>query len=250
MSPPPLFDSSAVHAPSRVASWLALALSAGAVNAIALAACSRYVTHVTGTLTRIGIDALSWPLVFEYLLVLGAFVLGAASSVGLSEGRRLRGLPPRPWAPLALTASLLALAGALGSLGVFGDFGAGVERPGDFAFLAVLAFGMGLQNAAVATATGMLVRTTHMTGPATDLGVALGTLAHDVPSPLREAARRSAALRGGKMIAFAIGAGLGIALAGTLGYAALVVPAVVIAGVAATTFALTLPADALRLERA
>ena len=39
--------------------------------------------------------------------------------------------------------------------------------------LSILSFAMGLQNAAVATSTGLLVRTTHLTGPATDLGIHL-----------------------------------------------------------------------------
>lgn len=241
MSLPPLFDQGSVHAPSRVASWLGLALSAGAVNAIALAACSRFVTHVTGTVTRIGVDALRWPLVAEYLLVLAAFVVGAAVSVVLSEGRRLRGLSARAWVPLGVTAALLAACGAAGSLGAFGPFGGDVEQPGDFAFLAVLAFAMGLQNASVATATGMFVRTTHMTGPATDLGVAIGTLLHEIPAPMRAAAKRSAWLRGGKIAAFAAGAGLGLALAAGLGYSALFVPALLVVGIAATTFARSAP---------
>ena len=37
--------------------------------------------------------------------------------------------------------------------------------------LSLLAFAMGLQNAAVASTTGLAVRTTHLTGPATDLGI-------------------------------------------------------------------------------
>lgn len=41
------------HTPSM----LLLALAAGAVNAGALAVCERFVTHVTGTVTRIGADA-------------------------------------------------------------------------------------------------------------------------------------------------------------------------------------------------
>jgi uncharacterized membrane protein YoaK (UPF0700 family) len=234
----PLFDPSEVHSRSRLASWIALALSAGAVNAIAFAACARFVTHVTGIVTRIGTDAGHVVLVVEYVLVLACFVLGAASSV-----------PPRrgassPWVPLAATSGTLAVCAVLGVSGAFGPFGEGVEQPGDFALLAMLAFAMGLQNASVATATGMLVRTTHMTGPATDLGIALGQLWRGGPESVLEPARRSARLRGAKIGAYAIGAAIGLSLAGVAGYAALLAPAAVIAVVASSTFARAQPAAA------
>lgn len=231
---PPLFDAHSVHRPARLAGWMLLALSAGAVNAIAFAACARFVTHVTGIVTRVGLDAMDLALVAEYSLVLAAFVLGAASSVALSDGRRWRGLPPRPWLPLGITAAILAGAALAGHAGLFGPFGGGPDGPAEFALLTVLAASMGLQNASVATATGMLVRTTHMTGPATDLGVAIGTLLHEVPGEVREAARRSALLRGGKILAFMGGALAGITLASALGYLAFLAPALGIAGVATT----------------
>jgi len=239
----PIFDPSTVHRGPHLASWLALSCSAGAVNAIAFAACARFVTHVTGTLTLAGIDAAQPTLLAEYLLVLGAFVLGSALSVALSEGPRWRGTVPRPWVPLAVVATVLAAAALAGSVGAFGAFGGSVEEPPDFALLASIALAMGLQNASVASATGMLVRTTHMTGPATDLGIALGTLAHPTPAPVREWARRSALLRAGKIAAFAVGAGIGLALAGALSYGALIAPACVVAAVAASTFA-SVPAPA------
>lgn len=234
---PPIFGPHAVHAPPQLASWLTLALSAGAVNAIAFGACARFVTHVTGIVTQVGLGSEQLVLVGEYLLVLGAFVLGAALSVAVSDGRRWRGLEPRPALPLALVAAILACAGIAGEIGAFGAFGGTVEQPPDFALLAALALAMGLQNASVAIATGMLVRTTHMTGPATDLGISLGTLLHAVPAGVRESATRSAVLRGGKIAAFALGAALGLVLAGVLGYAAFLAPALAIAAVAGTTFA-------------
>lgn len=111
-----------VHPPSSVfskrhaPSWLLFTLSAGCVNAVAFLACARFVTHITGTVSRLGIDASAVTLALDYS-------------------------------------------------GLFGVFAGSVEGARDFAFLSVLSFAMGLQNAAVATSTGMLVRTTHMTGP-------------------------------------------------------------------------------------
>jgi uncharacterized membrane protein YoaK (UPF0700 family) len=98
-----------------------------------------------------------------------------------------------------------------------GDFGGAVDEPGDFVLLSSLSFASGLQNAAVATSTGLLVRTTHLTGPATDLGIHLVELAY-VGGDARRNARRHAMLRAGKLVSFAVGAGVGATLARALGF--------------------------------
>ncbi len=217
------------HAPS----WLLLAASAGSVNAIAFLACARFVTHLTGTVSRIGIDA--GTVALDYGLVLGCFVLGAMSSATLIEVRYQRRQQPLYVLPLAIVAAILALLALAGKAGLFGQFGGSVEGPHDLAFLAIVAFAMGLQNASVATSTGMLVRTTHMTGPATDMGVHLATALHSEGEP-RLVALQNASLRAGKITAFTVGAAAGAALAGTFGYGALVVPALLIAVASALSF--------------
>jgi uncharacterized membrane protein YoaK (UPF0700 family) len=223
----------ALHAPEAVfslrhlPSWLLLAFSAGAVNVIAFLACSRFVTHVTGTVSRIGLDASSVTLALDYSVVLGCFIIGAMSATALLEGRHYRQKRPLFALPLVLVSATFVLLGAAGLLGVFGPFGGSVEGPRDFAFLSILAFAMGLQNAAVATSTGLLVRTTHMTGPATDLGVHLTTALY-TEGAARSVALRQAGLRAGKIAAFASGGAAGAALAHTSGYGAFFVPAVVV----------------------
>lgn len=217
------------HAPS----WLLLAFSAGSVNAIAFLACSRFVTHVTGTVSNIGMER--WTLALDYCVVLGCFVIGAMSSSALIDGRYHQNKRPLYAVPLTLVSATLALIAVLGMAGVFGAFGGSVEGPRDFAFLSLLAFAMGLQNAAVATSTGLLVRTTHMTGPATDLGVHLATALY-ARGAARHTALRHAALRAGKIGAFTAGAAAGAVLAATFAYGALLVPATVVVVATALSF--------------
>lgn len=224
---PPLLPADSVHDQRHIGLWVALTFSAGAVNATALAACQSFVTHVTGTLTRLGADFDQLALFLEYGVVLLCFVLGAMTSVLLLDGRRLRHREPWPVAPLLLVAGVIAAVGALGLLGAFGPFGTTVETAGDFALLSMLAFAMGLQNAAVATTTGMIVRTTHMTGPTTDFAIALATSLSGGPEPAIAAARRSVWLRGAKIVAFALGALAATVLARRLGYGTFFLPAVV-----------------------
>lgn len=93
----------------------------------------------------------------------------------------------------------VAIGGGAGWFGVFGGIVA--SDPPPFILLSILAFSMGMQNAAVASTTGLAVRTTHLTGPMTDLGIHLG-----------------AALRGGKVLAFVSGAAISVSLSAALGY--------------------------------
>lgn len=236
---PPLLHASDVHGRRQVGVWLALAFAAGAVNAAALAACQRFVTHVTGTITRIGADFGDVVLMLDYACVVLFFVAGAMTSVVLIDGRRMRGRAAWPVAPLVLVALILAAVAIAGQAGVFGPFGVGVETPGDFALLCVLACAMGLQNASVATTTGMIVRTTHMTGPVTDFSIALATSLSPGPEPMIVAARRSMALRASKILAFLVGCLVASWLASHLEYALFHVPALAV-GIAAAMLAFTL----------
>jgi uncharacterized membrane protein YoaK (UPF0700 family) len=228
-SPPSVF--SLRHAPS----WLLLAFAAGAVNASAFLACSRFVTHVTGTVTQIGMDSSSIALALDYAIVLGCFVVGAMMSALFIDARYHQNKRPIHAAPLVAVSAILVFIAIAGMFGLFGEFGGSVERTSDFVFLSILAFAMGLQNAAVATTTGLLVRTTHMTGPATDLGVHLTTAFFTVGES-RAVALRHAALRAGKIAAFAVGAATGSVLAMTVKFAAFFLPAVVVLGATALSF--------------
>jgi len=230
---PPLLSSETVHEQRQVGIWLALTFAAGAVNAAALAACQRFVTHITGTLTRVGADFGDIVLMFDYCLVLLCFVAGAMMSVFLIDGRRLRNREPWPTAPLVLVALLLVAVAVAGQLQSFGPFGRTVETVGDFVLLSILGFAMGLQNAAIATTTGMVVRTTHMTGPVTDMSLALATFPPGGPRPPVAAARRSVLLRGSKVAAFFVGALVASLLAARLEFAVFYLPAGVVAVAAA-----------------
>ncbi|MBX3209826.1 MAG: DUF1275 domain-containing protein [Labilithrix sp.] len=229
-----------VHHPDRLtslrhlASWALLAFGAGAVNVGAFLACQRFVAHVTGTLTRVGADA-GDVLGLDYLLVLACFMIGAATAVISVKklGEPGGGLPY--WIPLTLVSVTLAAVALLGSAGVFGVFGGTVETAHDFAFLCVVSFAMGMQNAAVAASTGMAVRTTHMTGPATDFAVAAATLLVGKPEE-RPKAWASLALRGTKLTAFALGAAAMVPVCRQVGFLAFFIPALACAAATLSSF--------------
>jgi uncharacterized membrane protein YoaK (UPF0700 family) len=225
----PLHDADTALTPGLLSSWTLLAAAAGTVNATGFLASQRFVSHVTGTLTSLGLDAGTWLLMLESVLLLLAFIAG--SLIWALLGRSL-GTPSAFALSLGGVSASVAAAGVLGALGVFGSFGGASGPAGELALPCLLAFAMGLQNASVAAATPLSLRTTHMTGPASDLGVHLGTLlVSDGPARLK--AGRLALVRAAKLLAFGAGAVVAVPLARSFGFGAFLFPAAVIGAAAA-----------------
>ncbi|AKU98832.1 putative transmembrane protein [Labilithrix luteola] len=203
--------------------WLALSAVAGAVNTGAFLACQRFVSHVTGTATLIGSDVGRWGLMSEYSLVLVCFVAGAFASAFATDSGLTRSKPL--WG-LSMLGVVLILSGVAigGALGAFSAFGGSVEQTSDFTLLSLLSFSMGLLNAGFARATKDGLRTTHLTGDATDVGVFAATAVLRLGDARKEALI-NAALRAGKLLVFIGGAATMAELAPRFGYLAFLVPA-------------------------
>ncbi|GAA0529333.1 DUF1275 domain-containing protein [Pigmentiphaga sp. GD03639] len=149
-----------------------LAFVAGAVNAGGFLAVQQYTSHMSGILSSMA-DHLALGGIAFFLQGLAAllfFVLGAATSaVLINFGRRSR-LASEYALPLLLEAGLLLC---------FGLLGGNIEQ---FRWLAVpatvmlLCFIMGLQNAIITKISRAEIRTTHVTGMVTDIGIELGKL--------------------------------------------------------------------------
>lgn len=195
---------------------LLLSMSAGAVNAGAYLACQRFVSHVTGTVTLIGMDFGSWSRISEYALVLLGFLVGAGTAVFLLA------LVPHaqyPTRSLRLVAFFIALAAVLGYAGLFGPPGQSLDAPGDFLLLVLLSFTMGLLNATVAASAAFGARITHLTGHVTELGINLARACLSRGQE-RQLALRLGALLFAKLLCFAAGAAGMVCLFRLGGYAA------------------------------
>jgi len=217
-----LHTSETIYAPRHLLSWVLLAAAAGAVNGFAFMTCEQFVTHLSGLFTQIGRAG----IVFDSAAIALSFIAGAFASVLVIHAHPMRGDQPRWATPLIIVAMLLIAIAASGQAGMFGPFGGSIDLTDPPVFLlSLLSFAMGLQNAAVASTTGLAVRTTHLTGPATDLGISLGTATLESGKE-RRVALRGAALRGAKILGFATGAGLSVPISVQFQYLALIVPAV------------------------
>jgi uncharacterized membrane protein YoaK (UPF0700 family) len=152
----------------------ALAFVAGAVNAGGFFAVGQYTSHMTGIVSSLA-DDLSigrMALVAAGLSALTSFLLGAVSSAILINWGHRRGARSRFAMPLMLEALLLLCFGALG---------AHLEHERLFYLpltVNLLCFVMGLQNAMITKISRAEIRTTHVTGLVTDIGIELGKLVY------------------------------------------------------------------------
>ena len=150
---------------------LLLAFIAGAVNAGGFLVLARYTSHMTGFTSQVA-DSLVTGDMQVLLGALGAilaFLAGAATAaIQINWGRQF-GLRHLYALPLLLEAALMLPFGLMGALTL------GWSTP--FAVpltVLLLSFIMGVQNAVASKVSGGKIRTTHMTGHFTDLGIELG----------------------------------------------------------------------------
>lgn len=151
---------------------LCLAFVAGAANAGGFLVVRQYTSHMTGIVSAMA-DDLALGHATLFLSGLGAllsFLLGAASSAILINWARRHRLRSEYAGPLVVESILLLLFGLLGSNIGHQEW---LFVP---ATVAVLCFIMGLQNAIITKISRSEIRTTHVTGVVTDLGIELGKL--------------------------------------------------------------------------
>jgi len=149
-----------------------LSFVAGATNSGGFLAVGQYTSHMTGIVSSMAdnIALGQLKLVLVGLASLFAFLGGAMTTAWMVNWSLRRKLHSAYGRPLLLEAAMLL---------VFGLFGASINFfSGLFVPLTVLVlcFIMGLQNAVITKISNAEVRTTHVTGLVTDLGIELGKL--------------------------------------------------------------------------
>jgi len=149
---------------------ITLAWVAGYTNIIALLTCGHVTSHLSGTTSDLGRGLAEgrWGLVGFLGFLLLTFFIGAVISGATTEVGRRRGWESIYVLPMAIEAALLAV------------FALGVrlhDVPGPEMGLALYwmagcsSMAMGLQNATITRISNGVVRTTHVTGVVTDLGL-------------------------------------------------------------------------------
>ncbi|MEJ1098677.1 MULTISPECIES: YoaK family protein [unclassified Pseudoxanthomonas] len=199
-----------------------LACIAGMVNVVGFLGFEHQaVTHLTGTTSLLGAaiaqhdGRAAWHLIGVAL----SFVLGATVSGLIIQDSTLQ-LGRRYGVVLAIEAGLLGSAVPL-------------FENGHIAGALLAAAACGLQNAMASTYSGSLIRTSHVTGLFTDVGIALGHRLRGMQIP-----RRRVALCLVVISAFLLGGIAGAWMFSLLGYRTLYIPAALtgVTGIAYTLY--------------
>lgn len=206
-----------------------LSFNGGCINAGGFLATGRFVSHVTGFATLFGVDItsrqvesafgiLSVPIFFLF----GAFTAGLLIDRPIHHGKK----PHFDWV-MGISALCLFLAVGGGEMLQFGLFGeAGLKQ--NYLLMALLCLASGLQNGAITSSSGRSVRTTHITGLTTDLGLGLARLMiFDIQKDDFKKEVWANYLRFGSILSFVAGSAIGAWFFLKLGYRGFVLPGLI-----------------------
>ncbi len=208
---------------SKLPRWVwaaafALAFVAGIINAVALLGFKHQaVTHLTGITSMLAaaLASLDMSAALHLAAIIGAFMAGTVTSGFIIQDSTLQ-LGRRYGVALLLEAVLLCITVPL------------LDRNNLLGMYAA-SFACGLQNAMVSTYSGAVVRTTHLSGMFTDLGIFLGHSIRGIPVDSRRLRLCFLIISG-----FLFGGIAGAVAFRSLGYSTLYIPSGLIAFTALT----------------
>ena len=196
---------------------LCLSLVAGAINAGGFLAVGQYTSHMTGIVSSIA-DAIA---LYKYEVALLAivhimsFILGAAFSAIIINWARVREFQSEFALALMLEALLLL---------VFGLFASDLIETTMLSIqfmIGLLCFIMGLQNAIITKVSNAEIRTTHVTGITTDIGIEIGRyITRQAKIATVQTHPDRLKLHVGLLLCFLLGGVMGAFLFKTVGFAA------------------------------
>lgn len=148
-----------------------LSLVAGIVNITGVLSVKTLTTNVTGHFAYFSeqLSNSNYQIAIGYLFFILSFLVGAfVSNLLIEIISRIK--PPLAYAvPMIMEIMILSIIGILGSRIL-------LSNTGEQLIACTLLFAMGLQNALVTKASQSIVRTTHLTGLFTDLGIEISQL--------------------------------------------------------------------------
>lgn len=145
-----------------------MAFVAGILNSVGFVAVAVYTSHMTGITAGIadGLVLGHWTFVGAGFVAIIGFVAGAMGCAWIFNWGRRRRLHGKFANVLVVESSLILL------FGLLADQLTWEHR--NFVFIGILGLTMGLQNALITKISDAQIRTTHVTGMVTDIGIELG----------------------------------------------------------------------------
>lgn len=155
--------------------WVILSFKAGLINAIGFLVAGKFVSHITGFGTQIGISFAQNKYIYglELLLVPICFILGSSLVTFVLERQfDSKTIPNYPLIQ-ALITFLIGFTAFMALFGFFDHSHYFDTTTLQIIFLSLLCLICGLKNGLTTWATHGKIRTTHITGLATDIGLHL-----------------------------------------------------------------------------
>jgi uncharacterized membrane protein YoaK (UPF0700 family) len=198
-----------------------LSFVAGVVNVVGFVSIQRLTTNITGHFAFFVDDVFNLrffeaAIFFIYIL---SFFAGAFTSNTLVEIAHKLNNKNKFVLPVAIEIVILALIGLLGS-SLFTD------RPNTIAL--ALLFAMGMQNSLVTKISDAVVRTTHLTGLITDLGIEVSQLIFFKTPEQRNQLLSNIQLRARIILMFFVGGVFGGLLYAQMRFYTLLIPAMLL----------------------
>jgi uncharacterized membrane protein YoaK (UPF0700 family) len=236
-----LFGNESISAYTRanVTIWMVLAFQAGILNIGGFMACQHFVSHVTGYATLMGfeIGRGSYAQAFGVAVVPIFFLVGAMMSGILVDLRVKLRKKPQYYVVFGVLFLLILTVVVLGFNNYFGKFGRPEQSFREYVLLALLCLICGMQNGTITLVSRSVVRTTHLTGVTTDLGIGLVRVMNRRRlEGVIENEDRANLMRIGIILHFTMGSVIGMMIFRHWGYRGFLFPTAISGGLFFTTF--------------
>jgi uncharacterized membrane protein YoaK (UPF0700 family) len=161
------------YSPSNLAIWMLMAFQAGLINIGGFMAGHHIVSHVTGFATFFGYEmtkegrgeALGM-FIIPFFFLVGAMISGYFVDIRLKLNKK-----PKYYITFGIIFVLILIVFISGVTNQFGKFGVPTDTQRNYFLLFLLCLICGIQNGTISTVSKSIVRTTHLTGITTDLGL-------------------------------------------------------------------------------
>lgn len=191
-------------------------------------ATGKFVSHITGFATLFGVGLIKNKISAAIgILTVPIFFLFGSFIAGLLVDRPLfKNEKPRFDIVMGLSSTCLILSALGGNLIHFANFGIISDLKENYVLLVLLCLASGLQNGAITSSSGSSVRTTHLTGLTTDLGLGLSRMiSFGSKDEIINNELRANYLRIGSILAFVGGSAIGAFVFLQFGYFGFLLPA-------------------------
>ena len=168
-----------VYSKEKLALWFMAAFKSGFINSAGFLISGKFVSHVTGFGTQVGIAVGHSDYFFgaELLIIPFSFIFGGVLTSFILEDTKHKNTNPSYHYVQALITILIGVVIILGESSLLPDNVAFDQDQKydfvEFVIIGLLCFICGLKNSLVTWATFGKIRVTHMTGNATDVGLHL-----------------------------------------------------------------------------